>query len=101
GVVKRPDSLLIQPPRQGHRRELGAVKNLIRIRVPDSAEESRVRQAAFHRVVRRGEPFRKGVKAGLEYLQASRIEGAQPLRAPDKVKRGSLARSCLDRKSVV
>ena len=55
-AVKPRNLLAGELVRRLHRREAGPVKDLVRIRVADAAEEARIGQRALERVVLAGEP---------------------------------------------
>jgi hypothetical protein len=61
---------------EGNWGEFSAMEDLVRIGIPDSTQDTGVRERAFQRVIPPGQALAEGLKIGSEDIDASRIVGA-------------------------
>ena len=70
------------------------MQDLVRVGVADAAEEARIGERTFERVVSRAELLGECSEIDLERLEAARVELGQSGRAPQQVQRGAFFRPC-------
>ena len=80
GSVKQPRPLLLlELVRERHRRKLRCMRNLIRVRVANSADNSRIGQRSFQRAIFLAQRRSKCRQIAREHVNSSRIDRAQTL----------------------
>ena len=90
----RAISSAVSVARELHRRHPGGVQDLVRVRVPDSAEDVRIRERTLHRVILPRQARRECGQIRLQHLEAARVEPSE-LTSGDQVQRRLPARSRL------
>ena len=71
------------------------MEDLVRVGVPDAAENAGIGQGALQRVVVAEEPFGECREARVEHLDAARVVALQLVGAAHDVDRGLASRACL------
>ena len=95
GRMQQTDLVSRQLTSQLEGRQPRTMKNFIRIRVPDAAEQMGIRQRSLQRVIFSLERFNKGVEACGHHLEAARIDRRQGCFTLQDVKRSSFLRGGL------
>ncbi len=91
GLEERLDLGVVELPRELHGREASAMKDLVRIRVADAAEQTRVGERALQRVALAHERGAEAGEVGVQDLETAGIVRAQglPRRARSGARRAS------------
>ncbi len=84
-----PSLFVREPRRQLQRRQARRMQDLVRVGVPDAAEEPRVGEGALEGVALTRERFPKGGEIGLEHLETPAVERGEGARAPRQVDGGA------------
>ena len=81
--------------RKGKRRQPGAVEYFVGVGVADAAQETRVGQRAFERVIFAGQALRECRAIGVLYVQSAHVELRERRFAADYVQRRAALRARL------
>src|SRR6185437_14189274 len=81
------DLILGQSAGVGQGRESSSMENLVRVYVPDPAEETRIGEGALKGMVLRDEPLLEVGQVGFEHVQSAAFEFAKPVGTSNQMDR--------------